>query len=163
MWRWLISIVFASAMAAGCHGHGDESCAGMTGHSHSDECTTCTGDEDPYNATLTGDGEDLTIELLEAVPNPHTNGNNTLRVRVLDAGGSPVEGADFTKVEPFATNQGHGTPLVPVVAELGAGEYEITEINYIHKGTWELRIDVDEGGTADSFNFFFCIDEVPET
>lgn len=154
----LAALVLGAALA-GC-GHEDDPCAG---HSHDEACLVCHGDEDPVTpgSVKAGDGGTFSIEIVSADPSPLVNANNTLVVEVLDRGGQPVEGATFTKVEPFYPPGGHGTPITPTVTETLPGEYTITEVNFVHAGRWELRFDVEKDGATDHVVMTVCIEEAP--
>jgi hypothetical protein len=151
----LALLTLALAMIGGC---GDEEPGECAGDTHEPQCLVCNGDEDEMAAGTTKAGETFTIEIVSSDPSPHLEGNNDLRVRVLDADGAPVDGVDFTKVEPFYPPGGHGTPIVPEVTATGtAGEYDIARINYIHEGRWELRFELASGASTDAILFVICV------
>ena len=77
-------------------------------------------------------------------------GEATLDMELTDASGAAVAGADIS-VEPWMPAHGHGSPETPQVSETEAGRYQVTNIVYSMPGEWELRIDVDAGGTTDRF------------
>lgn len=152
--KCLLLVPFAIA-AAGC---GSEDPCG--GHSHDPACLVCDGDEDPIPSTVEGDSGNLSVELVSSDPGPPIgDSNHTMVVRVLDSTGASVEGATFEKFEPWYPAGGHGTPLVAEVTETAPGEYTATQVNFLHPGHWELRIDVADGATTDHVVFTLCIEE----
>jgi hypothetical protein len=150
----LLTAWLALALAACGHSHGD-----CEGHSHDPACLQCEGDEDAYDAVRTGEMGNLTIELLSAEPNPHLGDNyNSLRIRVLDSEGDPVDGVTFDEIEPFTVQAGHGTPVKPVATPAGEpGEYDITDLAYVHEGIWEVRFSLSAGAVSDRIVFTFCV------
>jgi hypothetical protein len=140
--------------------HDDGCCS-----SHDDDGAEfrCLGTEDPFTPGFSRAGNDgnLSIVLLEATPSPHFVQNNDLRIRVEDADGDPVEGVTFVDIEPFTAAHDHGTPIDPEAVELGGGEYEITMINYVHRGPWYLTFEMDTGTVTDTVRFTFCIMDPP--
>lgn len=136
----------------------DDPCAG---HSHDPMCLVCDGTEDTFTAAKFGDQNIFEVAVVSGAPEPHLVGNNTLTVLVKDSQGNPVDGATVT-AEPFYPPGGHGTPIEPVVTATGTpGEYELTELNYVHAGQWEVRFTVTASGQTDNVVFVFCIEAAP--
>src|SRR5687768_4604601 len=155
----LVLIGLLALALAGCGN--DDPCG--AGHSHDPVCLVCEGDEDPIPSTVDGDSGNLSIELVSSDPSPPLGEtNHTLVVRVLDSTGAMVEGATFDLVEPWYPPGGHGTPVVPEVTESAPGEYTITQVNFLHGGRWEVRIDVSDGTTSDHVVVLLCIEPAPE-
>ena len=154
MKRLLLLAPFAIA-AAGC---GSEDPCGS--HSHDPVCLVCQGDEDPIPSTVEGDSGNLSVRIVSTSPSPLlAEMNHTMVVEVLDGSGAAVEGATFDTFEPWYPPGGHGTPVVAEVTETAPGEYTATEVNFLHPGRWELRIDVADGATTDHVVFTLCIEE----
>jgi len=76
--------------------------------------------------------------LVEASPSPPAKGSNTWRLHLRDVDGNPVEDADL-RVRLFMPRHGHGAPT-PDVTVNENGEYEISRINFIMGGLWEVRL-----------------------
>ena len=77
---------------------------------------------------------------------------------MVDSGGAPVDGATL-EVTPFMPDHGHGTSINAVVTPSGSnGEYDVTPVNMWMPGYWEVTVDIDDQGTADSAVFKVCID-----
>jgi hypothetical protein len=153
----LTAALSLSLSLAGC---GEESECGE--HSHDPICLGCTGEEDPAVPGTTKEGNDgvLSIRLVSVDPEEQIVGTGSLVVEVLDASDTLVPGVTFTKVEPFYPEGGHSTPIVPVVTPVDGfdGRYEITEVNYVHAGIWELRFELSAPGELDDqLAFEFCI------
>lgn len=75
-------------------------------------------------------------------PDPPCVCQNTLRIRLTDAFGAPVEGAAVT-VDPQMPIHGHGSTQVPVVTDLGGGHYEAFPVTLVMSGPWELYLYAD--------------------
>jgi hypothetical protein len=152
-----LGALLALASTVGC-GEEVDPCAE---DSHEDICLVCDGDEDPYTAghERSSDNGLFTVRLTSFTPNPHVDNTfNSVEVVVLDADGAPLDDVSFDQVEPFARNQGHGTPVVPTVEPLGEGAYLIGDIAYVHRGTWELRLTLSANGASDTLAFAFCVE-----
>ena len=54
-------------------------------------------------------------------PDPPTTGENALEISLADPNRQPVAQASI-EIEPWMPGHGHGTPIVPVVTDLGAGK-----------------------------------------
>lgn len=147
-------------LAGGCgHEHGP-----CDHHSHDPECLQCQGDEDPYDAgyELTGEQGNFTIRLVSADPSPHIVGDNSLTIQVVDGDGAPVDGVTFDRIEPFSATGDHGTPITPEYTATGtAGEYEVTMLNYVHFGIWNVTVELSADGVSDRVVFTFCVEEAP--
>lgn len=72
-------------------------------------------------------------------PNPPIVGRNTMTFSLLDAAGNPVTGATL-KVDPEMPAHGHGSPEVPVLTEMGGGQYRAYPVSLIMVGRWEVRV-----------------------
>lgn len=75
-------------------------------------------------------------------PNPPVTGDNALGVRIEDTKGVGVENA-VLGIEPFMLAHGHGVSTLPVVSELGGGDYHAEKIHLMMPGTWQLRVNLD--------------------
>ncbi|HEX7034665.1 MAG TPA: FixH family protein [Pseudomonadales bacterium] len=65
------------------------------------------------------------------------------------ADGAPVEGAEVT-VSGGMPAHDHGLPTAPrVTRELGGGDYLLEGVRFHMNGDWELRFEIDVGGTRD--------------
>lgn len=85
-------------------------------------------------------------------PNPPIVGDNTLLVEFTD----PSMVSDVT-VGAWMPAHGHGTPEDPVVTETVDGDYEVSKLNYIMPGGWELTVDVDGSAGPDQFVIAFDV------
>ena len=132
-------------------------------HNHDDgEQFICDGDEDVLAVGLDKSTAVFKAAVLAASPIPHNTDRNTLRIKLTDTADVAVEGATL-RVVPFTAKHDHGTPVQAVVSDLGNGEYDITDINYVHHGPWFLHLDVTTASvTEERITFTFCIDEAPE-
>lgn len=153
----LIALVSMIALALAACGSDDE-CAG---HTHEPKCLVCSqSDHDSFTSGTVKVGNDgnLKLEIVSADPSPHQEGNNTMVVKVMDASDQPLTGVTFDVVETYYPPGQHGTPIVPEITENGAGEYSITQINYVHEGIWTLTMELTAGSMTDTLFFEFCVE-----
>jgi hypothetical protein len=71
-------------------------------------------------------------------PAPLARGVNELRYDVTDSTGKPVSGLNVA-VTPWMPYMGHGSSVVPSVAEQSGGSYLVTCVDITMPGTWQLR------------------------
>lgn len=77
----------------------------------------------------------------------------TVAVRVLDAGGRPIDDAAIA-IEGGMPEHRHGLPTQPrVTRSLGGGVYEIEGVRFSMGGWWELKLAIDSPAGADSVTF----------
>ena len=77
----------------------------------------------------------------------------TVRVRIRDAGGLPVDGAAIT-VDGGMPQHGHGLPTRPrVTKNLGGGVYEIEGVRFNMGGWWEFTLVISGPAGDDSVTF----------
>lgn len=119
--RWL-AVIATTALLAGC---AEETPAGTPA--------------DDFVLPLTKQSLDemWSASLVEASPSPPAKGNNVWRVDLRDVDDNPVDDADL-RVRLFMPLHGHGAPT-PDVTVNDNGEYEISRINFIMGGLWEVR------------------------
>lgn len=84
------------------------------------------------------DGE-LSVSLTGATPSPPAKGNNEWSLEITDADGLPVENLDFDVVL-FMPEHGHGSSATTVAAGANPGDYNVTRINFIMGGIWEVQV-----------------------
>ena len=74
-------------------------------------------------------------------------------VRVLDAGGRPIDNASIS-VGGGMPEHRHGLPTQPrVTRSLGEGVYEIEGVRFSMGGWWELKLAIESPAGADSVTF----------
>lgn len=91
---------------------------------------------------------------LEPTPPLRLRRLQTVRVRLSDAGGRPVDAARIT-VDGGMPQHGHGLPTRPrMTRALGDGIYEIEGVRFNMGGWWEFRLTIDgaTGGDIVTFN-----------
>jgi hypothetical protein len=77
----------------------------------------------------------------------------TVRVRVADADGQPIDGATLM-IDGGMPQHGHGLPTRPrVTRNLGDGIYEIEGVRFNMGGWWEFTVAVTAGAGADRVTF----------
>lgn len=128
---------------------------------HLPDDSECRGDFDTYEAGMTRQAEpgQLAVELVESDPAPPAvRKDNVWWLRLSDAGGEPVLGAELL-VTPFMPKHQHGSAEV-VIEELGDGEYKLSPIELIMPGVWEIPVSVTPPDSETSeVTFRFCIAE----
>ncbi len=85
----------------------------------------------------------LKIDAHTVPEQPHI-GQNTLVVFVFDADGTPVDGAALS-VDAFMPSMGHGSTEVPVITEVGGGEYHADPLTFTMPGTWQVTVQAAAG------------------
>ena len=84
-------------------------------------------------------------------PAPPAKGVNAVRLRIVDAGGEPVEGGAL-RATAWMPAHGHGASVVPSVTEVGGGVYDLSRVVFFMEGRWELRGELmGVGGAPDGF------------
>jgi hypothetical protein len=132
---------------------------GSSERGNSDDQCSGNFDELALGLEKTAEPAGLTIGLYEADPlPPAVRNDNVWRVVVRDASGQPVTGAEIVAT-PFMPKHQHAAAQV-VVEDLDEGRYELSPIELIMPGVWEIPIDVTPPGSdASSASFRFCIAE----
>jgi len=147
----------------------DDDGTGSAGGSTTGASTACTADmrKDVYTPGLTKPAADLQLKVADSaftpsekpvVPGQVQKGMNAITVEVLDANGSPVDGAAMS-LNLWMPDHGHGSARAPVIAPMGGGKYQISEVWLPMAGLWRFTIGVTpSGGAVKTADFNFCID-----
>ncbi len=75
---------------------------------------------------------------------PPIVGRNTMTLTVKDLTGNPVTGATLV-VDPEMPSHGHGSPEIPVIQDLGGGQYKADPVSLIMVGRWEINVTATQG------------------
>lgn len=104
-------------------------------------------------------GDDLTVKIVDAMPEFPKKGMNDLTLELVDSSGAPVDGATVT-VRPYMPDHAHGTNVVPEVTPSGEGRYAVSKVYLMMAGLWQLTVSVQSsgGGPLKEAVFLFCID-----
>ena len=102
------------------------------------------------------------LELLSSDPERPERGVNTwiIAVKANDESKEALTNCELTVV-PFMPEHGHGSPMMPTVSELSAGQYEVNDIVFNMPGLWELEFQVNcllEAMQAESMVYTFWLD-----
>ncbi len=102
---------------------------------------------------------DITVELSDADPSPPVvRRDNIWWLKLTDADGNAVSGAEVV-ASPYMPKHQHGSAEV-VVEEQGEGKYQLSPIELIMPGVWEIPLSVTPADSATSETTFrFCIAE----
>ena len=151
---WLL---LASLAQLGCGNKADASSSATAG-----DGSDCGGDFDtfaPGMSTQASPG-DITVELTRAEPSPPVvRRDNVWWLKLTDPDGSALTGAQIV-ASPYMPKHQHGSAEV-VVDEQGDGEYQLSPIELIMPGVWEIPLFITPagGGVASETMFRFCIAE----
>ncbi|MEP7122249.1 MAG: FixH family protein [Byssovorax sp.] len=149
--------------AGGTGGQASSSTATASSSSGSQPAAACAKDPRtvPYAVGVEAKSTDgaLTVQFMDADPAPPTKGNNTWRVKLVDAAGKPVNGATIV-TKPYMPDHAHGSSIKPQATAKGTdGTYEITPVNLFMPGVWQITFTVTApGGMAESAVVSFCVD-----
>ncbi|MGH7269495.1 MAG: FixH family protein, partial [Polyangiaceae bacterium] len=80
---------------------------------------------------------------------------DTWTIKLLDAGGKPVNGATFT-VKAWMPEHAHGWTKATTMSE-GSGAYEIDNLYLFMPGVWQVTLTAQSGSLTDSTVFSFCL------
>jgi hypothetical protein len=157
--------VLSGVLVLGCGNRdatpGSEGSGDNAGSGGNDGNSECSGDFDIYEAGMSRQAEPgaVTVELVESDPAPPVvRSDNTWWLKLTDAGGEPVLGAELV-VTPFMPKHQHGSAEV-VVEELGDGQYKLSPIELIMPGVWEIPMSITPAdGETSEMTFRFCIAE----
>jgi hypothetical protein len=152
--RWRAACVatcLALCAPASC---GDE----KPGPSDTDAADSCTGEGDSYKVGLskTSNAASFTVELVDANPAPPGVGTNAWKLRLKDGGGNAVVGA-IVNINLYMPKHRHA-PAGTVGADRGDGAYDVTDLNLVMPGLFDVTIEVTAPGhMTDSAQFQFCV------
>jgi hypothetical protein len=157
VWRRRAARLLLSALAlAGCASH-DDTPTPATG----DDAEECTGDFDTFEPGMTKKAVpgNITVELTEASPSPPVvRSDNVWWLALSDADGAAVSGAQLVAT-PYMPKHQHGSAEV-VVEEQSEGQYQLSPIELIMPGVWEIPLNITpKGEEASETTFRFCIAE----
>jgi hypothetical protein len=150
------------ALAPACSSSGGDGNTGGTSGASTTMSAACMADtrKDIYTAGLTKQTASggMSIELMNATPAPPQKESNALVLKVVAAGGAPVDGATLSVV-PFMPDHGHGSSVKPTVTPMGGGLYDVSNVYLPMPGLWRLTVTVQMPNVAaQDAAFQFCID-----
>lgn len=160
VWRRRGAALLLSALAlAGCgtSNHAPTPAA----HEDGEDGEECTGDFDTFERGMTKQAlpGNITVELTDAAPSPPVvRLDNIWWLKLSDADGAAVSGAQLV-ASPYMPKHQHGSAEV-VVEEQSEGEYQLSPIELIMPGVWEIPLSItSEGEQTSETTFRFCIAE----
>jgi YtkA-like len=124
------------------------------------EVPFCERDDraDAFMVDLRKTGERSTLSIVEASPAEPVRGDNTWRLRLTDASGTPMAGMSVEAM-PWMPDHGHGSPVETHISDLGGGEYELAPLNLFMAGFWTVTFAVtSDTGETDELVFSVCVD-----
>jgi YtkA-like len=98
----------------------------------------------------------LTVELADALPAPPGYGPNRWVLRIKDASQNPILGADINIGLKMPEHADHMIPGT-TGTELAGGTYEVTDLNLIMAGLYNITVEVTQDGRSESVRFQFCV------
>ena len=150
------ALLLSALALAGC-GTNDDDQAPATG----DDSEECTGDFDTFEPGMSKRAlpGNITVQLTEAVPSPPVvRSDNIWWLKLSDADGAAILGAQLV-ASPYMPKHQHGSAEV-VVDEQSEGEYQLSPIELIMPGVWEIPLSITPIAEEDSETTFrFCIAE----
>lgn len=110
--------------------------------------TGCAMTPDATDAVLSADGAYRVSYETSPEPIP-LNQTFDITVKVVDArSGQPPEAIELA-VDGRMPHHRHGMNRVPIIEDLGAGNYLVRGMLFHMPGEWELHFDVSSGGTTE--------------
>lgn len=93
--------------------------------------------------------------ILTWVQGPKAAPNNVLHLQFFDGPDAPIsEQVEVKEFKPWMAIHGHGAPMLKQkITLLSANLFEVSGINFIMSGPWELQVKIASGATEDSFKF----------
>jgi|Deesub1362A_J573_1020465.scaffolds.fasta_scaffold28525_2 hypothetical protein len=80
-------------------------------------------------------------------------GRNTMTLQVIERNSKkPVNGLTIDVV-PWMKAMEHGSTEIPVIKELGNGEYHVKKLNFSMPGEWEVYLRIKNNGKEDTAVF----------
>lgn len=150
---WLLALLVLGA----CEGDGDDM---DDAADDSSEPITCVDDEraEDFTVDMSKMGTGSSVTIVDAMPAMPDRGDNTWTVRIADAAGNPEESM-VVSLRPWMPDHGHGSPVEPVITDLGGGEYRIGSLNLFMPGLWQITFNLESpDGAADEVMFSICIE-----
>jgi len=152
---WRCGALLVSALLA-C------ACSDQTSHHQpaSGVSQECTGDFDAFAPGMTKLAEpgQVMVELSDADPSPPVvRRDNIWWLKLTDAEGSPLTGAQVV-ASPYMPKHQHGSAEV-LVEEQAEGQYQLSPIELIMPGVWEVPVTITAAGEESEALFRFCIAE----
>ena len=98
----------------------------------------------------------LSFVLVQAAPAPPGRDENTWTVRVQDAAGNAVTGANLA-VKLWMPDHGHGPATIPTISASGA-DIQVQNMDFFMAGVWQITLTATAAGQSDSAVFTFCVE-----
>jgi len=156
-------LLVASLVVLGCGNKADGGSATPEGGAGATatESSECSGDFDAFDPgmTKTAMPGNIMVKLARAEPSPPiVRLDNVWWLELADADGNALSGAKLV-ASPYMPKHQHGSAEV-VVVDHGEGEYQLSPIELIMPGVWEIPLSVTPAGDVVSKTTFrFCIAE----
>jgi hypothetical protein len=110
----------------------------------------------------TGDLGLLEFRLADVEPSPPAKGNNTFRLQITDAGGTPMNGD--LHVDLKMPDHGHGTSVKPRISfDPSTQQYTVEPLYLFMPGVWRIQLEEYAGAASgatplDRTALYFCIE-----
>jgi hypothetical protein len=73
-------------------------------------------------------------------------GNNSLKLFIGDRKSkAPLKNKPDIEIVPWMPAHEHGTSVLPIIKELGKGEYSVEQVNFSMPGLWEIYVRINKG------------------
>jgi hypothetical protein len=106
--------------------------------------------------TFTG-AANVTIALMDAMPAPPAQGDNTWTLDVKGPDGNPITDATITLAQRMVDHNGHPGPKTATITSLGGGSYEAKPVGFSMTGYWENIFDVKTATLEDKVDVKVCV------
>lgn len=124
------------------------------------EDTPCSADYPEFTAGMSKPAGELTVKLLSISPQPpRQKVKNNWTVQVVDASGAPVSGITLANADSYMpVHRHHGKTLPYTNTTSDPGGAQLTDIDFIMRGPWQVLFDVLKDGTkAGKATFQICV------
>lgn len=126
-----------------------------------DAAVTCTNDPRVTafvaNVSATSRTGSFKVAIASADPAPPVRGDNTWRLVVTNADGSPLAEGATISLSGEMPDHGHRSPSSPTVTKEGDGSYTVSPIDLFMPGVWDVLVTIRSGASEDVAAFAFCI------
>jgi YtkA-like len=139
------------SLAAACGGSSSAPDAGDVVNCQTDpRVTTYTP-----NMTVASKGGSMKVSLVQSNPSPPAKAVNTWNLHVTDAAGTAMPSVALS-VDTLMPDHGHKSTTVPQVTNKGAGDYQVTLLDFFMPGVWHVWF-FPSAASSDTADFFFCV------
>lgn len=126
-----------------------------------DAATPCSAEYPSFTAGMSKPAGALTVKLMSISPEPpRQKVKNDWTVQVVDASGAPATGITLANADSYMpVHRHHGKTLPYTNTTSEPGGAQITKIDFIMRGPWQVLFDVLQNGTkVGTATFQICVE-----